>query len=143
MADFRVVLIPAQVWQEVEHHRTSALTNPELALQKVSVAISREASFQTLVRALALATGEQAALSLMAQQPEAILLTDDAAARLAGVTLGYKVHGSIGVLLRAMRRQQRTRDEILAILRHLPTLSTLYIRPGLLQEIIAEVESQS
>ena len=76
----------------------------------------------------------------MPAHPHAILLTDDAAARLAAATLGYSVHGSIGILLRAIRRQQRTRDAILAILRRLPEQSTLHIRSGLLQEIITELE---
>jgi predicted nucleic acid-binding protein len=78
----------------------------------------------------------------MALHPEAILLTDDAAARLAAKGLGYRVHGSIGILLRAVRRQQLTAQETLSILRDLPSQSTLYIRPDLLAEIIAQVESE-
>lgn len=93
-----------------------------------------------MVRALALAVGEQAALSLMTHHPGAILLTDDAAARLAGEGMGYRVHGTIGVLLRAIRRQQRTVQEIVAVLHGMPARSSLHIRPELLQEIIAEVE---
>jgi predicted nucleic acid-binding protein len=140
LADFRHVFVPEQVWQEVERHRAGALNQPGITLREVPVVISPETAFQTLVRALALATGEQAALSLMIHHPQAILLTDDAAARLAAVTLGYTVHGTIGILLRAIRRQQRARDEILTILGHLPEHSTLHIRPGLLQEIIAKLE---
>jgi predicted nucleic acid-binding protein len=140
MTDFRRVLVPEQVWQEVERYRVGALKQPEVILQKVSVAVSSETAFRTMVRTLALATGEQAALSLMARHPQAILLTDDAAARLAAVTLGYKVHGTIGILLRAIRRQQRTPDEILTTLRYLPDHSTLHIRPSLLEEIISLVQ---
>jgi predicted nucleic acid-binding protein len=78
----------------------------------------------------------------MARYPDAIFLTDDAAARLAAEGLGYRIHGSIGILLRAIRRRQRTPDEVVSILRNLPTQSTLYIRPDLLREIIAQVESE-
>jgi predicted nucleic acid-binding protein len=74
--------------------------------------------------------------------PDAILLTDDAAARLAARGLGYRVHGSIGILLRSIRRQQRTPHEVLSILQDLPARSTLHIRPGLLQEVIAQVEGR-
>ena len=143
LADFRSVLVPEQVWQEVERHRASALKQCEVTLQEVSVVVSTEVAFQTLVRAMALAMGEQAALSLMVHHPQAILLTDDAAARLAAVTLGYKVHGTIGILLRAIRRQQRTRDDILTLLRHLPEHSTLHIRPSLLHEIIGKLEASA
>jgi predicted nucleic acid-binding protein len=76
----------------------------------------------------------------MQKHPEAIFLTDDAAARLAAVTLGYQVHGSIGILLRAIRRKQLSKSKVLNILRELPKQSSLHIRPGLLHEIIRELE---
>lgn len=142
LADFRTVLVPEQVWQEVERHRPEALKHTAVKLQRVAVTISDDVSFQALVRALALAAGEQATLSLAALHPNAILLTDDAAARLVAKTLGYRVHGSIGILLRAIRRRQRSLDEVLIILRSLPDQSTLHIRPALLQEIIAQLKSQ-
>jgi predicted nucleic acid-binding protein len=113
-----------------------------LTLRKVSVVISTQIAFQTLIRAMSLGLGEQAALSLIQNYPQAIFITDDAAARLAAVTFGYRVHSSLGILVRAVRRQQRTRDEVLTILHNLPTQSTLHIRPSLLQEIIARLESQ-
>ena len=142
LADFQTVLVPDQVWQEVEYHRPGALEQPDVKLQKKRMVLLKDASFQSLVWALALDIGEQAVLSLAGSYPNAILLTDDAAARLAAETLSYRVHGSIGILLRAIRRRQRTHDEVLTILRNLPAQSTLYIRPGLLREIIAQVENQ-
>ena len=142
LGDFRAVLVPEQVWREVEYHRPDALKHPGVEIQRVSVSLSEDFSFHALVRALALDLGEQAALSLMARYPDAILLTDDAAARLAAKGLGYRVHGSIGVLLRAVRRQQRAPLEVLSLLRDLPSRSTLYIRPDLLEEIIARVEDE-
>lgn len=142
LTDFQSVLVPEQVWREVEYHRPNALELSGVEMQQVPAVISEDASFQALVRALALDLGEQAALSLIARYPGAILLTDDAAARLAARGLGYQVHGSIGILLRAIRRRQRTSEEVLSLLRELPLRSTLHIRPGLLQEIIARVESE-
>lgn len=141
LTDFRNVLVPEQVWREVEHHRPHALEQPELGIRQVPVILSNDASFQALVGALVLDLGEQAAISLMALHPDAILLTDDAAARLAAQGLGYRVHGSIGILLRAIRREHRTRHEVSSLLRHLPVRSSLHIRPDLLEEIILRVES--
>ncbi len=112
-----------------------------MELQQTSVALSEYEPLQALVRALALDLGEQAALSSMMSHPNAILLTDDAAARLTAEALGYRVHGSIGILLRAIRRRQRTEHEVLSILRDLPLRSSLHVRPALLEEIIAQVES--
>ena len=96
-----------------------------------------------MVKSLSLDLGEQAALTLMQTHPDGIMLTDDAAARLAAVTLGYQVHGTIGILIRSIRRQQKSKEEILTILRDLPNLSTLYIRPGLLKAIITRVDYES
>jgi predicted nucleic acid-binding protein len=57
------------------------------------------------------------------------------------MTLGYRVHGSIGILLRAIRRGHRSKDEIITVLRELPVRATLHIRPILLQEIIENLEN--
>ena len=142
LADFREILVPEQVWREVERHRPVALKPPRVDLQRVPVGLSADVSFQALARALGLDLGEQAALSLMGLYPDAILFTDEAAARLAAKGLGYHVHGSIGVLLRAIRRQQRAPHDVLSILRSLQSRSTLHVRPGLLVEIIARVEGE-
>ena len=142
LSDFETILVPEQVWQEVEHHRPNVLAHPDVAMQRAPVDLSETPSFQTLVRALALDLGEQAALSLMEPNPQAILLTDDPAARLAAESLGYEAHGSLGILLRAIRRQQRSRREVLLILQNLPARSSLYIRPDLLQRIITRVENE-
>jgi predicted nucleic acid-binding protein len=142
LSDFQTVLVPEQVWQEVERHRPKALEHPDVRIQRITIRASQYPPFETLVRALALDLGEQAALSLMESYPEAILLTDDSAARLAAEGLGFKAHGSLGVLLRAIRRQQRTQQEVVQILHSLPTRSSLHIRPDLLQRIIAQVETE-
>jgi predicted nucleic acid-binding protein len=140
LADFWVVLVPEQVWWEVQNRRPSVFEHRSVEFQQLSIVLSKDASLQALIRALALDLGEQAALTLMARHPDAILLTDDAAARLAARGLGYRVHGTIGILLRAIRRQLRTKQEVLVILRGLPTQSSLHIRSELLQGIIAQVE---
>ena len=121
--DFAEVFVPEQVWQEVSHHRPEALTKASIALTQVKVVIPARSSFQALVKSLSLDLGEQAALTLMQIYPDAILLTDDAAARLAAITLGHQVHGTIGILIRAIRRQQMSKEEILSILQGLPNNS--------------------
>ena len=140
--NYNAILIPSQVWQEITHHRHGALRNSDLSLQEVDVTISSHSTFQILVRSLSLDLGEQAAFSLMQTHPDAIFLTDDAAARLAALTLGYRVHGTIGILLRAIRRKQKTKGEVIAILRNLPNQSTLHIRSQLLEEIIGRLENE-
>ncbi len=139
LTQFQQILVPHQVWLEVQQHRPKALSQSAVILHQISVPISTEINFVTLAQTLGLAIGEQAALSLMKQYPQAILLTDDSAARLAATTLGYQVHGSIGVLLRAIRSQQKTATEVKAILQQIPQLSTLHIRPTLLNQITTQL----
>lgn len=137
--DFDPVLVPEQVGQEVSHHRPGVLDDSVLRCQQVGVVIPSDPSFQILAQTLSLDIGEQAALKLMQGHPQAIFLTDDAAARLAAFTLGYRVHGSIGILVRAIRRHQLSRDEVKEILRTIPRRSTLHIRPDLLVDIIKKL----
>jgi predicted nucleic acid-binding protein len=112
LSDFASVLVPEEVWKEVAHHRPRALTH-DLQLQRRAVEISTEKEFHLLVRAFSLDLGEQAALSLMRSHRSAVLLTDDAAARLAAKSLGLRTHGTIGVLLRSIRRQLRKSEEVI------------------------------
>lgn len=138
--DFDRILVPKQVLQEVKHHRPEFLADSGIRLQEVDVVISTSPPFQALVRTFSLDLGEQAALSLMQDYPQAILLTDDAAARLAASSLGYSIHGTIGILIRSIRRNQLKKIEVIDLLQSLPMKSTLYIRPELLQEIISTLE---
>lgn len=136
------VFVPDVVWKEVLQHRPAALEQSVTELVFMQVAFPYELGLQTLARALALDAGELAALALMHQHPGAILLTDDTAARLAAEQLGMPAHGTIGILLRAIRRNLRTPKEVLALLETLPDKSTLHIRPALLETIIAYVRQE-
>jgi predicted nucleic acid-binding protein len=141
LADFRL-WVPDAVWQEVLHHRPIALQRPTVPCERRGVSGSIAPTLLTLSRALSLDAGEVEALAIMASVPQALLLTDDAAARLAAKQLGYRVHGSIGILLRAIRRRQLTAAEVLARLRAIPQHSSLHIRPALLEEIITRVQQE-
>jgi predicted nucleic acid-binding protein len=142
LADFASILVPEAVWHEVAHHRVDALTRAAVNLTRAKVDAPDDAGFRVLVQALSLDAGEQAALALMRLHPRAILLTDEAAARLAAEQLGMRVHGTIGVLLRSIRRGQRTPDEVLSLLRQFPQLSTLHIRSDLVFAVIARLRQE-
>jgi predicted nucleic acid-binding protein len=140
LRDFQAVLIPEQVREEVARHRPDALVASGLSVRYVPVEVSADPHFKALVKAFSLDSGEQAALSLMDHAPNTLLLTDDAAARLAAKALGFRSQGSLGVLLRAMRLGRRTKAAVLAALRDIPSRSTLHIRANLLNDVIEEVE---
>jgi predicted nucleic acid-binding protein len=137
LADFSVVRVPDAVWREVEHHRPTALRNAEVHWLRC---IPKH--FETVDALGALHTlhaGEREALHLCVEFPDSVLLTDDTAARLAAKTLDIKAHGTLGLLVRATRRKQLSKAEVLELLGRIPTDSSLHIRPGLLAEIIRQV----
>jgi predicted nucleic acid-binding protein len=95
-----------------------------------------------LARAFALDAGEREALLVAQEHPEALLLTDDAAARLAAELLRIRVHGTIGVLIRAIRRRQRSPSEVISLIERIPAQSSLHIRPALLREVLDQLRRE-
>jgi predicted nucleic acid-binding protein len=140
LADFSRVLVPDVVWREVEHHRPTALDQKTIRPERLKPREEPSAELISLHRLLALHAGEVQALQLAQELSADLLLTDDTAARLAARTLKVSAYGTLGVMLRAIRRGQRTPEEILNVLHVLPDRSTLHIKRELLDEIIREVE---
>jgi predicted nucleic acid-binding protein len=141
LADMGRVVAPVAVVEEVLHHRPGVLTSKHLRLEQVMVKAPLAGKVSAIVQGFSLDAGEREALCLISEHSTAMFLTDDAAARLAGTLLGYEVHGTIGILVRAIKRGLRTADEVMGLLAEIPRRSTLYIRPALLQEIIESVKA--
>ena len=93
-----------------------------------------------VARLFALHEGELQSLQIAVEQVGALLLNDDAGARLAASHLAIPVHGTIGILLRSIRRNQRTKNQVLDTLRSLPSASTLHLKQAFLDEIVRAVE---
>ena len=72
-----------------------------------------------------------------------VFLTDDAAARLAAQSLGYRVHGTIGILLRSIRRNRFSYSQAIERLLAIPLKSSLHIRPSLLNGIIERLQKEN
>jgi len=143
LADFAAVLVPDAVWREVAHHRPGALTHPDVTLRRIIPKVAATPELEALARVFNLHTGEWEALRLALEYRPGLLLTDDTAARLAAGNLRIGTHGTIGILVRAIRRRQRTKGEALAILRSIPARSTLHLKRSLLESVISEVEGSS
>ena len=137
--DFNKVFMPDAVLQEIELHRPQVLQNNLYNFEQVTVDTIQNIELETLIASLSLHKGEQEALAFMLTKPESILLTDDSAARLAAITLKLKVHGTIGILIRAIRRNQRTLSEIIDIIRAIPSKSSLHIKPSLLDAVLDQL----
>jgi predicted nucleic acid-binding protein len=141
LCDFASVLVPRSVWGEVMRHRPRALETGVVGLTQALIEGGEPALVTALARSLVLGSGEREALHLALQRPGLILLTDDAAARLAAEALHLRVHGTIGVLLRALRLGRRTRDQAIQTLEGLRDRSSLHVRPALIAQVVQRLRS--
>jgi predicted nucleic acid-binding protein len=135
--DFQTVLVPNSVYNEVLKH---APLTPDIDLKIVSDIPVMEESLRILCKTFSLDLGEMEALAVMSEKPDYIFLTDDAAARLVAQKTGIKVHGTIGVLIRAIRRDLLSPQKVIDILYQLPEKSSLFIKASLLEEAISTIK---
>lgn len=140
--DFRQIMVPDAVWREVQIHRPTSLQSPKIHLLR-SIVPNPLPAIDALTPLYSLHSGEREALILCLAYPLSTLLTDDTAARLAAKTLNVTAHGTIGILVRAIRRQQRTKTEILELLLSIPQRTTLHVRPAFLTEVVRDVEQRA
>lgn len=143
LSDFARVYVPNAEWVEVEKHRPGALLDPGVTLQRVNPMGSVPEELNALAQIFTLHAGEWEALRVAMGIPRGILLSDDTAARMAARNLRIETHGTIGILIRSIRRKQRTKEEVLSVLKSLPERSTLHLKRSLLEQVISMVEGDS
>ncbi len=138
--DFEEIILPLSVEREISAHRPSALTPSSLTVKRPAESLEIGEKLHALCQIFSLDAGETESLVLMESDPTAIFLTDDAAARLVAEQMKFKVHGTIGILLRSIRRAQKKPEEVLQILADIPKTSSLHIKHSLLDEILRKVK---
>jgi predicted nucleic acid-binding protein len=142
LSDFLSVLVPHSVREEVLKHRQIPFEDSNAPWVIVSPIFPLEESMKSMCKMFSLAAGEVEALSILNRERESIFLTDDSAARLVAAQLGYKVHGTIGVLIRAIRRGLMKPAEVIDVLNAFPLSSTLHIKASLLEEVISRLKQE-
>lgn len=143
LGDIAHLLAPQVVWHEVKTHRPNLTSDQingfRIAYEKASIS----AQLLTLSESFALDIGEIEAVALAEKHQLMTFLTDDSAARLAAEFLGFHVHGTIGVLVRSIRRGLRSQSEVLDTLSSIRNNSTLHISESLLLEIITQIKNSN
>ena len=142
LGDFRKVFVPGLVVQEVLSHQDVSFSRETVQWRIVPAGAITNIHLRTAMKVYALDAGEIAALSLLEQKPEALFLTDDTAARLVGLRFGFRVHGTIGILVRAIRRNILQSEMVIQFLQQLPNMTTLHIKPSLLKSIVAQIRNE-
>lgn len=141
LVDYAGILVPNAVWLEVERHRPQALQTSTVKLIR-QLPTPSSAKINAMTAIYTLHDGEREALGLCVAHLISVLLTDDTAARLAAKSLNITTHGTLGLLIRAVRQKLLTAEEVLALLAAIPKQTTLHIRPSLLQEIISKAQDE-
>jgi predicted nucleic acid-binding protein len=132
--DFKEIILPATVTKEIKRNRKLALEKIRRKFIELPGKKPRNEQLLTMCQVFSLDIGEIEALAVLEKYSNAMFLTDDAAARLVAERMGFKVHGTIGLLVRSIRRRQRKPLDVLKILSDIPNKSTLYLKTSLLED---------
>lgn len=138
LQDFARVFVPETVWDELADRRPAVLRRQAMRLQRVALQEAPDPALWVLVRALALNGGFPQAVQLARQHAPACLLADDCAARLAAEAFSLTVHGTVGVLMRAVRCRRRSPQSVLNLLEALPGRCSLRMSRDLLASLIEQ-----
>ncbi len=90
LGDFREILLPDAVLQEIRQHRPSALKRSNLSFIRSPRKYPDDEALRTMCRIFSIDAGEANALALMEKNPKAIFFTDDASARLVAEQMRFK-----------------------------------------------------
>ncbi len=142
MKDFKKALVPDSVRREVQKYRAITFEGHDVEWVCISHKPAVEEPLRTMCRVFTLDKGEMEALAILKKELDLTFLTDDAAARLVATRLGFRVHGTIGVLIRAIRRDLMKPKEVLDALNRIPTESSLHIKLSLIEEVIFSVRQE-
>ena len=130
---FSRLIIPSIVWQEACRHR------PKLRLETIPRATISDPHGPTPLPLAAagfaneLHAGEIAAITLLHEAGGGLLLSDDDAARQTAEAMGFAVTGTLGLLLRGIRRNQIPAAQVRQIAAEFSKRSTLHLSRALLK----------
>jgi predicted nucleic acid-binding protein len=138
---FSSLYVSPTVAEEVERYQPDALKYIGLTFVAAS-RIELTPGLLALGQALLLDRGELEGPALMQIHSSAIFFTDDSAARLAAEQMGYRTHGTIGLVIRMVRQGYREPDHVIKLLEEIPYRSTLHISKKLLDEVIQRLKKE-
>lgn len=135
---FSSVFIAPAVLSELEKRKeTGELVNKLFELKKLKQKYKTESEFIYLKYKLG--EGESESISLCKQEQITIFLTDDLEARIISKKFSLKPVGSIGIILRAYRRNIIPYEEAISKLKLLLKESSLFITPDIVNIAIDEL----
>ncbi|PIN92993.1 hypothetical protein COU61_01135 [Candidatus Pacearchaeota archaeon CG10_big_fil_rev_8_21_14_0_10_35_13] len=132
---FNEIITPTEVSKELIR---SNIIIPEF-IKIISVNSGNKKLIEILANQYSLDMGEAEAIALAKQEKMEYLLTDDLDARIVAKKYSLKVHGTVGILIRAFREGIITKEETIKKLRELASESTLYITKTLIEQAVRAI----
>ena len=133
---FKQIIIPEEVRNELRRNKIQIPSDVKV--------INLENEWKDLVKVLTnqhdLDLGEAQAIALALQEKTDYFFTDDLEAR--EVSRGYhvKVHGTVGLILRAFREKVIDKKEAVEKIKELQSKSSLFITKDLIEEAVKAIE---
>lgn len=140
LAGYREVLLPDIVEREARSHRPNIQIDSIPGLVHVSPDAFASESMLAIAAEFGLHAGELAAITALKEHHGDCLLSDDAAARAMAEMIGFRVRGTVGLILRGWRRDQISKTEARDLLKALPRKSTLHLRPGFIESVLEQIK---
>lgn len=128
---FSPLVVPERILAEVRSVRSLA----SIRITRVRVTASSRRRLSVAIRDR-LDSGELDCLAFCREQTKVIFLTDDLDAREAAQRMGIETHGSVGIIVRAVRSGLINRSEATAALRLMDSTSSLFITRQIIEMAI-------
>ena len=87
-----------------------------------------------------LGLGESQVIALAKKENTGIIFTDDLDARTVAKSLGFEVHGTIGLVLRTYREKIVSKNRAISVINDLNEKSTLFLTSELTRYILNEID---
>ncbi|MEK6855552.1 MAG: DUF3368 domain-containing protein [Nanoarchaeota archaeon] len=134
---FKTITIPLEVSKEIKKHNIPIPKNIKI--------ISIDAQSKNIVNLLTnqynLDMGESEAIALTIQTNSDYFLTDDLDARITAKVYNLKVHGTIGIILRAFKEKIINKELAITKIKEMHSQSSLFITNDLIEEAIKAIQN--
>lgn len=132
---FKNLAIPIEVFKELKKHNISIPKK----IKTISINAQSKNMVNLLTNQYSLGMGESEAIALAIQTNADYFLTDDLDARITAKVYNLKVHGAIGIILRAFKEKIINKEITINKIREIHSNSSLFITNELVEEAIKAV----
>lgn len=131
----------AEVWREITRFNLPGKKEVERSKKiRVHRILKKEKKKVTFaIKNFQLQSADYSLLALCNKLVAHEILTDDLELRRAAEVLGLETHGSLGIILRAYKKNSLSFSETKGALKNLFDISTLYLSPKLLDRVLVEL----